>query len=36
MEEAGEAIEFLIFGFRMQHYGPEEPTFMVINIEINQ
>jgi hypothetical protein len=31
MEEAGDAIEFLLFGFRIQHYGPEHPKFMVIN-----
>jgi hypothetical protein len=30
MEEAGEAVEFLIFGFRIQHYGAVEPKFLVI------
>ncbi|CAM4836924.1 unnamed protein product, partial [Rotaria magnacalcarata] len=29
MEEAGEAIEFLLFGFRIQHYGPELPKFRI-------
>ncbi|CAF1439201.1 unnamed protein product [Rotaria sordida] len=28
MEEAGDAIEFLLFGFRIQHYGPEHPKFL--------
>ncbi len=31
MEEAGDAIEFLLFGFRIQHYGPQHPKFMVID-----
>ncbi|CAF0755261.1 unnamed protein product [Didymodactylos carnosus] len=35
MEEAGEAIEFLLFGFRIQHYGPEDPKFMVIGTEFD-
>jgi hypothetical protein len=26
----GDAIEFLLFGFRIQHYGPEHPKLMVI------
>ena len=30
MEEAGEAVEFLMFGFRIQHYGPEDPKFLVL------
>lgn len=30
MEEPGDAIEFLLFGFRIQHCGPEHPKFMVI------
>src|SRR5262245_24035096 len=29
MEESGEAVEFLIFGFRLQHYGPKQPKYMV-------
>ncbi|CAF1021810.1 unnamed protein product, partial [Rotaria magnacalcarata] len=29
MEEAGEAVEFLMFGFKIQHYGPQEPKYMV-------
>ncbi|CAF1043507.1 unnamed protein product [Rotaria magnacalcarata] len=29
MQEAGEAIEHLIFGFKMQHYGPHEPKFII-------
>ncbi|CAF3562707.1 unnamed protein product [Rotaria sp. Silwood2] len=32
MEEAGDAIEFLLFGFRIQHYGPEHPKFMIDEI----
>ena len=32
MEEAGDAIEFLLFGLRIQHYGPEHPKFMVISM----
>jgi hypothetical protein len=30
MQEAGEAIETLIFGFQLFHYGPEEPVYIVI------
>jgi len=30
MKEADEAIEFFLFGFRIQKYGPEHPKFMVI------
>ena len=26
MEEAGDTIEFLLFAFRIQHYGPEHPN----------
>jgi hypothetical protein len=32
MEEAGDAIEFLLFGFRIQYYGPQHPIFMVIEL----
>ncbi|UJR19532.1 hypothetical protein I4U23_022662 [Adineta vaga] len=32
MEEAGDAIEFLLFGFRIQHYGPEHPKLMIDEI----
>jgi hypothetical protein len=35
MEEAGEAVEFLMFGFKIQHYGPEEPKYIVIYIKLN-
>jgi hypothetical protein len=31
MEEAGDAIEFLLFGFRIQHYRSQRPKFMVID-----
>jgi hypothetical protein len=31
MEEASDAIEFLLFGFRIQHYGLQHPKFMVID-----
>ncbi|CAF3809750.1 unnamed protein product [Rotaria sp. Silwood1] len=30
MQEAGEAIETMIFGFQLLHYGPEEPAYIVI------
>jgi hypothetical protein len=30
MEEAGEAVEFFMFGFKIQHYGPEESKYIVI------
>ncbi len=29
MEESGEAIENLLFGFRIQHYGAAHPNFHV-------
>ncbi|CAF1534627.1 unnamed protein product, partial [Adineta steineri] len=29
MEESGDAIEILLFGFRIQHYGPSDPKFLV-------
>ncbi|CAF1625366.1 unnamed protein product, partial [Rotaria magnacalcarata] len=32
MEEAGEAVEFLMFGFKIQHYGPQEPKYMIDDI----
>ncbi|CAF4439728.1 unnamed protein product, partial [Rotaria magnacalcarata] len=34
MEDAGEVIEFLLFGFRIQHYGPELPKFMIDEVVI--
>jgi len=29
MEESGDAIEYLLFGFRIQHYGVAHPKFHV-------
>ena len=29
MEEAGDAIEFLLLGLRIQHYGLQHPKLMV-------
>ena len=29
MEESGDAIEHLVFGFRIQHYGAADPKFLV-------
>ncbi|CAF1453043.1 unnamed protein product [Adineta steineri] len=28
-EESGDATEILLFGFRIQHYGPSDPKFLV-------
>jgi hypothetical protein len=35
MEEAGEAVEYYMFGFKIQHYGPEQPKYNIIYTKLD-